>query len=159
MPLVCRIDWQTEEIVMSLMQPLSVEVIPQLNAHSTRYDGPVSFEYYDVRAGCFVPVDDINAHRMPFPPAQIPVFRVQGAVPLLSNQNANLGSDIARGERKLRPMCSMKHMFMEYRFIWPCGLLWPREYLSARWTATAWGGLADCVQDENHTPQIIQAPL
>ena len=144
---------------MSLYQPLTVEVIPRLNEHTTQYQEIAPFEYYDVRSGGFIEVDDIRAHRIPFPPDQIPVFRIHGAVPLLSGQNKNLGGDLARGNRQIGPMCSMKHMLMEYKFIWPVGLLYQRQYLSAPWFSISWDTLAVRVPEGDERWNVIAAPL
>ena len=127
---------------MSLIQPLTIEVIPQLNENSRRYQRGSQFEYYDVNIGSFVTVDDIRAHFIPFPPDHIPVFRLRGRVPLLAEQNRDLGGSLARGQRQVGPMCSMKGMFMEYTFLWPAGLLYPRKYLKARWYTVARGSIA-----------------
>ena len=159
LPLICERDWTAEALVMSLIQPLTVEAIPQLNSLWSEYKGNPQLEYYDVESGEFVPVDNIRAHRISYPPDHIPVFRFRDGVPILSRLDEDLGGTLARGERRIGAMCSMKHMFMEYRFLWPAHLLYPREYMCARWDSIARESRAIRAPEGDESWAIVKAPL
>ena len=61
-PLICERDWPAEEIVMSLLQPLTIEAIPRLNSFSSAYTGKIELEYYNVASSEFIAIENIKAH-------------------------------------------------------------------------------------------------
>ena len=159
LPLICERDWAADALVMSLIQPLTVEAILQLNSLSSEYKGDLQLEYYDIQSGEFVLVDNVRAHRISYPPDHIPVFRFWNGVPILSSLDEDLGGALARGERRIGPMCSMKHMFMEYRFLWPAHLPYPREYMCASWSSIARESRALRAPEGDESWDIVKAPL
>ena len=144
---------------MSLLQLLTIEAIPRLNSFSSAYTGKIELEYYDVASSEFIAIENIKAHRIKYPPDHIPVFRFRSGIPIMSDQVEDFGGTLARGDRDLGPMCSMKHMFMEYRFLWPAHLPYPREYMCASWSSIARESRALRAPEGDESWDIVKAPL
>ena len=144
---------------MSLLQPLTIEAIPRLNSFSSAYTGKIELEYYDVASSEFIAIENIKAHRIKYPPDHIPVFRFRSGIPIMSDQVEDFGGTLARGDRDLGPMCSMKHMFMEYRFLWPAHLNHTRKYMTAGWRTVSRECLAHRLPEGDDSWSILKGAL
>ncbi|KAH9928606.1 uncharacterized protein B0H18DRAFT_1117798 [Fomitopsis serialis] len=143
-PLLCEIDALGLEMEIAGLdeQPLLQQIFPGqdlgenpgFRAHGLGYDG---FDMYNLALETFYPLCREEGNypiRFKLPLRQFPTFK-------LPHVNTTvLVNSYARGAAPLKPMCSMKHRFMNLDFVWPVDLpQGPRMYMDADWSVVDMG--------------------
>ncbi|KAH9910389.1 uncharacterized protein B0H18DRAFT_963431 [Fomitopsis serialis] len=132
-PLIGELDEDGKNVVIPGVseQPLLRQLLPLLNWEFTgEIEGhDMGFDKYDPSLETFVPswMEPTFPIRLSLPLTNVPVLKASYV------KMTTFVCNYAEGSQPILPMCSMRHKFINLKWIWPVGLPRRREYVQARW--------------------------
>ncbi|KAH9907685.1 uncharacterized protein B0H18DRAFT_1191122 [Fomitopsis serialis] len=138
-PLIGVLDWTQGNSVIPgpFEQPVLSQVFPYFNRYKVPSDPDTwtMFDIYSPELQLFVPARigntfpiKFNLHWLAAPP----ILKVSGV------EVTKDVVDLTNGKLRRDPMCSMKHTFIEMRWVWPVCLQKPRKVMDANGALIGW---------------------
>ncbi|KAH9919270.1 uncharacterized protein B0H18DRAFT_957625 [Fomitopsis serialis] len=117
------LEYPSSHFLRQLLPLLNWEFTGEIEGHD------MGFDKYDPSLETFVPswMEPTFPIRLSLPLTNVPVLKASYV------KMTTFVCNYAEGSQPILPMCSMRHKFINLKWIWPVGLPRRREYVQARW--------------------------